>query len=258
MEELLTSLPVCFLLEGVEPNPTWEHVLFTACHNKHLPPCSSRTRLLSWADDWRGILESKRRWGGEEQPKNPHLPTPHHPPPRDPTFNRTSSAFPTSVPKWNPAEANSPEDSIRNERPAGMMISALSLSLSFSVPLSLFLCTPLSLSLFVWKCFASQFLQLQLFLLHGLLVWFPRLIGQIPLTLVPLPVYPTSHWIKTLSCPMTLPHRVIHSCWTFFLDCGFYSQCGECSPLRFSQRALYQLFTTSGVQWYRGVWGSFC
>ncbi|XP_028812726.1 5'(3')-deoxyribonucleotidase, mitochondrial [Denticeps clupeoides] len=46
---------------GVEPKPTWEHVLFTACHNKHLPPCPTRRRLLSWADDWRGILASKRR-----------------------------------------------------------------------------------------------------------------------------------------------------------------------------------------------------
>ncbi|CAB1338014.1 unnamed protein product, partial [Coregonus sp. 'balchen'] len=43
---------------GVEPNPTWEHILFTACHNKHIS--SSHRRLLSWADDWRAILESKR------------------------------------------------------------------------------------------------------------------------------------------------------------------------------------------------------
>ncbi|KAJ8362582.1 hypothetical protein AAFF_G00367800 [Aldrovandia affinis] len=46
---------------GVEPNPTWEHILFTACHNKHLPPCSIPRRLLSWDDDWRGILDSKRQ-----------------------------------------------------------------------------------------------------------------------------------------------------------------------------------------------------
>uniref|UniRef100_A0A8C2FCC3 5',3'-nucleotidase, mitochondrial n=1 Tax=Cyprinus carpio TaxID=7962 RepID=A0A8C2FCC3_CYPCA len=46
---------------GVEPSPSWEHVLFTACHNKHLPPNTSQRRLLSWADDWRGLLESKRQ-----------------------------------------------------------------------------------------------------------------------------------------------------------------------------------------------------
>ncbi|KAM9462989.1 5'(3')-deoxyribonucleotidase, mitochondrial [Clarias gariepinus] len=45
---------------GVEPNPSWEHVLFTACHNKHLPVSTTQRRLLSWADDWRGILGSKR------------------------------------------------------------------------------------------------------------------------------------------------------------------------------------------------------
>ncbi|GAA6079101.1 5'(3')-deoxyribonucleotidase, mitochondrial [Tachysurus ichikawai] len=45
---------------GVEPNPSWEHVLFTACHNKHLPASTSQRRLLSWADDWRVILEGKR------------------------------------------------------------------------------------------------------------------------------------------------------------------------------------------------------
>ncbi|KPP68222.1 5'(3')-deoxyribonucleotidase, mitochondrial-like [Scleropages formosus] len=46
---------------GAEANPAWEHVLFTACHNKHLPPCPSRRRLLSWDDDWRALLDSKRR-----------------------------------------------------------------------------------------------------------------------------------------------------------------------------------------------------
>lgn len=45
---------------GAEPNPSWEHVLFTACHNRHvqlLPPCR---RLHAWTDDWRAILDSKR------------------------------------------------------------------------------------------------------------------------------------------------------------------------------------------------------
>ncbi|XP_061561967.1 5'(3')-deoxyribonucleotidase, mitochondrial-like [Phycodurus eques] len=46
---------------GVEPTPTWEHILFTACHNKHLPVSPSRRRLLSWSDDWRAILDSKRQ-----------------------------------------------------------------------------------------------------------------------------------------------------------------------------------------------------
>lgn len=46
---------------GVEPNPSWEHVLFTACHNKHLPSNPSQRRLLSWNDDWRGVLQSKHQ-----------------------------------------------------------------------------------------------------------------------------------------------------------------------------------------------------
>ncbi|KAI1886483.1 hypothetical protein AGOR_G00196210 [Albula goreensis] len=46
---------------GAEPSPTWEHVLFTACHNKHLQPGPAQRRLLSWDDDWRGLLESKRQ-----------------------------------------------------------------------------------------------------------------------------------------------------------------------------------------------------
>ncbi|XP_071386163.1 5'(3')-deoxyribonucleotidase, mitochondrial-like isoform X2 [Centroberyx affinis] len=41
--------------------PTWEHILFTACHNKHLPISPCQRRLLSWADDWRAVLDSKRQ-----------------------------------------------------------------------------------------------------------------------------------------------------------------------------------------------------
>uniref|UniRef100_A0A670Y3X8 5',3'-nucleotidase, mitochondrial n=1 Tax=Pseudonaja textilis TaxID=8673 RepID=A0A670Y3X8_PSETE len=37
-----------------------KHVLFTACHNKHLQLPPSCHRLHSWADDWKAILESKR------------------------------------------------------------------------------------------------------------------------------------------------------------------------------------------------------
>ncbi|NXR06719.1 NT5C protein, partial [Semnornis frantzii] len=45
---------------GAEPNPSWEHILFTCCHNRHIQLPAPRRRLLSWADDWKGILESKR------------------------------------------------------------------------------------------------------------------------------------------------------------------------------------------------------
>ncbi|XP_055241999.1 5'(3')-deoxyribonucleotidase, mitochondrial isoform X4 [Gorilla gorilla gorilla] len=46
--------------EGAEPTPSWEHVLFTACHNQHLQLQPPRRRLHSWADDWKAILDSKR------------------------------------------------------------------------------------------------------------------------------------------------------------------------------------------------------
>lgn len=47
-------------ITGAEPNPSWEHVLFTACHNKHLQLQPPSRRLHSWAEDWRAILDSKR------------------------------------------------------------------------------------------------------------------------------------------------------------------------------------------------------
>ncbi|KAK9406900.1 5'3'-deoxyribonucleotidase cytosolic type [Crotalus adamanteus] len=47
-------------IKGVEPNPSWEHILFSCCHNKHLKLQPPRRRLESWTDDWKGILESKR------------------------------------------------------------------------------------------------------------------------------------------------------------------------------------------------------
>ncbi|XP_058139316.1 5'(3')-deoxyribonucleotidase, mitochondrial [Dasypus novemcinctus] len=47
-------------ITGAEPHPSWEHVLFTACHNQHLQLQPPRRRLRSWADDWRALLESKR------------------------------------------------------------------------------------------------------------------------------------------------------------------------------------------------------
>uniref|UniRef100_A0A8C4NEJ4 5', 3'-nucleotidase, cytosolic n=1 Tax=Eptatretus burgeri TaxID=7764 RepID=A0A8C4NEJ4_EPTBU len=45
---------------GAEPSPSWEHVLFTACHNQHMEPLPSTLRLNSWFHDWRSILQSKR------------------------------------------------------------------------------------------------------------------------------------------------------------------------------------------------------
>ncbi|EMP33079.1 5'(3')-deoxyribonucleotidase [Chelonia mydas] len=47
-------------ITGAEPNPSWEHVLFTACHNKHLQLQPPSRRLHSWAENWRAILDSKR------------------------------------------------------------------------------------------------------------------------------------------------------------------------------------------------------
>lgn len=45
---------------GAEPNPSWEHILFTACHNHHLLVTAPNRRLQSWRDDWKGLLDSKR------------------------------------------------------------------------------------------------------------------------------------------------------------------------------------------------------
>lgn len=45
---------------GAEPHPSWEHILFTSCHNYHLQLQPPRRRLHSWADDWKAILDSKR------------------------------------------------------------------------------------------------------------------------------------------------------------------------------------------------------
>ncbi|KAG8521890.1 5'(3')-deoxyribonucleotidase, mitochondrial [Galemys pyrenaicus] len=45
---------------GAEPNPDWEHILFTACHNQHVRLQPPSRRLHSWTDDWKAILDSKR------------------------------------------------------------------------------------------------------------------------------------------------------------------------------------------------------
>ncbi|CAL8284763.1 unnamed protein product [Merluccius merluccius] len=48
-------------IHGVEARPAWEHILFTACHNKHQDLDPAQRRLQSWGDDWRAILDSKRQ-----------------------------------------------------------------------------------------------------------------------------------------------------------------------------------------------------
>ncbi|XP_014807939.1 PREDICTED: 5'(3')-deoxyribonucleotidase, cytosolic type isoform X2 [Calidris pugnax] len=48
-------------IRGAEQNPSWEHILVTCYHNSRFQLQPPRRRLLSWADDWKGILESKRR-----------------------------------------------------------------------------------------------------------------------------------------------------------------------------------------------------
>ena len=50
----------CLYGPGLEETPSWEHILFTCCHNQHLALPPTRRRLLSWSDNWRGIIESKR------------------------------------------------------------------------------------------------------------------------------------------------------------------------------------------------------
>lgn len=61
---LMTDPRLCtealFPPTGAEPHPSWEHILFTSCHNHHLQLKPPRRRLHSWADDWKAILDSKR------------------------------------------------------------------------------------------------------------------------------------------------------------------------------------------------------
>ncbi|KAF5919479.1 hypothetical protein HPG69_006079 [Diceros bicornis minor] len=47
-------------IRGQEETPSWEHILFTCCHNQHLALPPTRRRLLSWSDNWREIIDSKR------------------------------------------------------------------------------------------------------------------------------------------------------------------------------------------------------
>ncbi|XP_071975944.1 5'(3')-deoxyribonucleotidase, mitochondrial [Engystomops pustulosus] len=48
-------------ITGAEPNPRWEHILFTACHNRHLSMTPPHRRLPSWREDWKELLDSKRQ-----------------------------------------------------------------------------------------------------------------------------------------------------------------------------------------------------
>lgn len=56
---MLTAFLLC-PVPGQEETPSWEHILFTCCHNQHLVLPPTRRRLLSWSDDWREIIDSKR------------------------------------------------------------------------------------------------------------------------------------------------------------------------------------------------------
>ncbi|KAB0400742.1 hypothetical protein E2I00_008370, partial [Balaenoptera physalus] len=47
-------------IQGQEETPSWEHILFTCCHNQHLALPPPRRRLLSWRDNWKEIIDSKR------------------------------------------------------------------------------------------------------------------------------------------------------------------------------------------------------
>lgn len=53
-------------IQGQEETPSWEHILFTCCHNQHLALPPTRRRLLSWSDNWKEIIDSKREalWRG--------------------------------------------------------------------------------------------------------------------------------------------------------------------------------------------------
>ncbi|XDB61619.1 PREDICTED: 5'(3')-deoxyribonucleotidase, cytosolic type [Capra hircus] len=49
------------VIQGQEETPSWEHILFTCCHNQHLALSPPQRRLRSWSDNWREIIDSKRR-----------------------------------------------------------------------------------------------------------------------------------------------------------------------------------------------------
>ncbi|KAF3815813.1 hypothetical protein GH733_016247 [Mirounga leonina] len=47
-------------IRSQEETPSWEHILFTCCHNQHLALPPTRRRLLSWSDSWREIIGHKQ------------------------------------------------------------------------------------------------------------------------------------------------------------------------------------------------------
>uniref|UniRef100_A0A8D1FDG0 Uncharacterized protein n=1 Tax=Sus scrofa TaxID=9823 RepID=A0A8D1FDG0_PIG len=61
-------------IQGQEETPSWEHILFTCCHNQHLALPPTRRRLLSWSDNWKEIIDSKREalWRGPPGLGLPH------------------------------------------------------------------------------------------------------------------------------------------------------------------------------------------
>ncbi|MGH0119594.1 UNVERIFIED_CONTAM: hypothetical protein FKN15_056862 [Acipenser sinensis] len=48
-------------ITGAESHPTWEHILFSACHNKHQQLNHPVRKLHSWSDNWRALLDSKQQ-----------------------------------------------------------------------------------------------------------------------------------------------------------------------------------------------------
>ncbi|KAL4676888.1 hypothetical protein H8957_008601 [Semnopithecus entellus] len=59
-KDTIRDVGAAFLVPGEEETPRWEHILFTCCHNRHLVLPPTKRRLLSWSDNWREILDSKR------------------------------------------------------------------------------------------------------------------------------------------------------------------------------------------------------
>lgn len=42
--------------------PTWEHVLFTACHNKNIVLSTKKKRLDSWVNEqWKPLIEEFKK-----------------------------------------------------------------------------------------------------------------------------------------------------------------------------------------------------
>lgn len=49
-------------IKGMIKKPTWEHVLFTACHNKNIVLSTKKKRLDSWANEqWKTLIEEFKK-----------------------------------------------------------------------------------------------------------------------------------------------------------------------------------------------------